>query len=165
MTCMEGNLVLGWCETENNWGNGAQLQNSIYKLKIKALDNQLYCTYYTRQLATVLLNILRVKNLCEWAKSAKNLTLCDLTNAFWQGSCVVTRFCGFYCCELTNHRKVRKCLMLAKHSYTVHTAACSAIFLHIHENGSVFAYYNVFIVHLNGNGAFYANGTFYGWVL
>ena len=26
------------------------------------------------------------------------------------------RFCGFYCCKLINHHKVRKCLMLAKHS-------------------------------------------------
>ncbi len=32
--------------------------------------------------------------------------------------CVLTRivFCGFYCCTLINPRKVRKCLMLAKHS-------------------------------------------------
>ncbi len=41
---------------------------------------------------------------------------CDLTIAFWQGSCVFTRFCWFYCCKLINHREVRKCLMLAKHS-------------------------------------------------
>ena len=31
-----------------------------------------------------------MKNLCESAKSAANLTLCDLTIAFWQGSCVFT---------------------------------------------------------------------------
>ena len=29
-----------------------------------------------------------VKNLCEWAKSAENVTLCDLTIAFWKGLCV-----------------------------------------------------------------------------
>ena len=36
------------------------------------------------------MNILRVKNLCELAKSAEKFTLCDLTIAFWQGSCVFT---------------------------------------------------------------------------
>ncbi len=40
-------------------------------------------------------NILLAKNLCESAKSAKNWTLCDLTIAFWQGSCIFTRFCDF----------------------------------------------------------------------
>ena len=29
---------------------------------------------------------------------------------------VLLWFCGFYCCELINHRKVRKCLILATHS-------------------------------------------------
>ena len=45
------------------------------------------------------------------------------TIAFWQRSCtcIFTRFCRFYCCELINPHKVRKCLMLTKHSSnTVH---------------------------------------------
>ncbi len=39
-----------------------------------------------------------------------------LTIAFWQGSCVLLVILRFYCCKLINHRKVRICLMLAKHS-------------------------------------------------
>ena len=42
------------------------------------------------------------------------MTLCDLTIAFWKGSCVFTsNNLGF--ADLIA-RKVRKCLMLAKHS-------------------------------------------------
>ncbi len=53
--------------------------------------------------------------------SAENLTLCDLTIAFWQGSCVFTSnnlgFADFICCKLINHHKV--CKIIRKTSNTV----------------------------------------------
>ncbi len=63
----------------------------------------------------VVLEYFAGENLYEWARSAENLTFCDITIAFWQGSCVFTNL-GFAICEFINPRKVRICLMLTKHS-------------------------------------------------
>ncbi len=55
---------------------------------------------------TVLLEYFAGENLYECAKSAEKLTLCDLTIAFWQGSCVFTSTNFGFAILLSNSRKV-----------------------------------------------------------
>ncbi len=78
-------LKYSTCAYNDVWSHSFSYPHSLQKEAKDRGEMKVLLVSFTVYRIT---NILLVKNLCEWAKSAENLTLCDLTIAFWQGSCV-----------------------------------------------------------------------------
>ena len=78
-------LKYSTCACNDVWSHSFSYPHSLQKEAKDRGEMKVLLVSFTVYRIT---NILLVKNLCEWAKSAENLTLCDLTIAFWQGSCV-----------------------------------------------------------------------------